>query len=58
MQIEKLLKMNSAELENEISARQKKIKTLKTEIQLIEKLKKAETQNGGSEWAGHHSVMS
>lgn len=53
MQIEKILKMNSAELEKEISARHKKIKTLKTEIQLLTKLKNSnsgEANNGEREF--------
>lgn len=40
----KLVKMNAAELEKEISSRQKKIKTLKSEIALLEKLRIAENK--------------
>lgn len=42
MDSSKLVKMNSAELEKEIATRQKKIKTLKSEITLLEKLRTAE----------------
>lgn len=55
MDTNKLIKLNSAELEKEISVRQKKIKTLKSEIALLEKLKVAENAKnteGQQAWQG------